>query len=101
MKQKLKSLGSKSPVYTSVDRADKKNKNKRLQNFDLNYSIGKSCFGDDGSQNYLECQPVFKFFTTPAECDRILGWKSKGLSEESFKPPIKSDKSSFKINFYS
>ena len=29
MKQKPKSLGSKSPVYTSVDRADKKKKKKK------------------------------------------------------------------------
>ena len=73
MKQKPKSLASKSSVHTSVDRTDKKkNKNKKLQNFDLNYSIGKSCFGDDEFQNYLECQPLFKFFTMPGECDRIL-----------------------------
>ena len=30
-----------------------------------------------------------------------LAWKSKGLTEESFKPPTTSDKSRFKINFYS
>ena len=73
MKQKPKSLASKSSVHTSVDRTDKKkNKNKKLQNFDLNYSIGKSCFGDDEFQNYLECQLLFKFFTMPGECDRIL-----------------------------
>ena len=67
-----KALPAKVQYIPLLTEQIKKNKNKKLQNFDLNYSIGKSCFGDDEFQNYLECQPLFKFFTMPGECDRIL-----------------------------
>lgn len=36
-------------------------------------------------------QPLLKYFTTPINNDRILPWKSKGLLEESIKPPATWD----------
>ena len=55
--------------------------------------IGRSYFGDNGSQNYLIFQLVFKCFTPPTGGDRILLWKCKGLSEERVKLPDTLDRS--------
>ena len=42
---------------------------------------GAKYFADAKSQIYLIFQPIFRCFTTPVDSDRILTWKSKGLSE--------------------
>ena len=42
-------------------------KTKKLQTFHLNYFNARRYFGDDGSQNYLVFQPLFKLFTTPTD----------------------------------
>ena len=48
----------------------------------------KSHFEDDGTQNYLVFQTVYRYFKTVSANDtHILSWKSKGLSNESIKPP--------------
>ena len=53
----------------------------------------KSHFEDDGTQNYLSFQTVNRYFTTASANDSsILSWESKGLSDESIKPPSTSNK---------
>ena len=61
------------------------NELKKLQKFDSNYFRGKSHFEEDGAQNYLVFQSMYRYFK------RIVGvgsgnyiyiWKSKGLSGE-------------------
>ena len=61
------------------------NELKRLQKFDAAYFRGKSHFEEDGTQNYLFFQPIYRYFR------RIIGfgsgnyiyfWKSIGLSDE-------------------
>ena len=61
------------------------NEVKRLQKFDAAYFRGKSHFEEDGTQNYLFFQPIYRYFR------RIIGfgsgnyiyfWKSIGLSDE-------------------
>ena len=61
------------------------NELKKLQKFDAAYFKGKSPFEEDGTQNYLVFQPIYKYFR------RIIGvgsgnylyfWKSLGLSDE-------------------
>ena len=53
----------------------------------------KSYFEDDGTQNYLEFQPIHRYFKTAGSNDRnILLWKSDGLSDESIKAPTTSKK---------
>ena len=48
----------------------------------------KSHFEHDGTQNYLIFQPVYKHFKRINPNDsHIALWKSKGLSDESIKPP--------------
>ena len=71
--------------------------------FDSSYFIGRSHFEEDGVQNYLVFQPIHKYFKSVNINNEwyITSWKSKGLSEESIKPPVTSDNSlSPLINYY-
>ena len=66
----------------------------KLKTFDLSYFIGKSHFEEDGTQNYLVFQPLYKYFTFLTGATHYpLSWKSKGLSTESIKTPTTSDNS--------
>ena len=51
------------------------------------YFRGKSNFEEDGTQNYLVFQPIYRYFKVIANAKYISEWKSKGLSDESIKPP--------------
>ena len=50
-------------------------------------------FGEDGIQNYVVFQPMYRHFKMITNTDYISSWKSKGLSAESIKPPTTSDNS--------
>ena len=63
----------------------------KLKTFDSCYFIGKSHFGEDGTQNYLVFQPMYKNFKMITNTGYILSWKSEGLSAESIKPTTTSD----------
>ena len=94
----------------SLNRKITKNKSKHLlvenelnksKTFDSSYFIGKSHFGEDGTQNYLVFQPMYRYFKMITNTDYISSWKSKGLSDESFKPPTTSDNSlNPTLNYY-
>ena len=58
----------------------------KLKTFDSSCFIGKSHFEEDGVQNYLVFQPVCRYFKTDSFY-HISSWTSKGLSNESIKPP--------------
>ena len=65
----------------------------KLETLDSVYFCSESYFEDDGTQNYLVFQAVSRNFKTVSTNDRnILSWKSIGLSDESMKPPITSNK---------
>ena len=55
--------------------------------------LEKSHFEEDGIQNYLVFQPMYRYFKVIANTRYISSWKSKGLSDESIKPPATSDNS--------
>ena len=57
----------------------------------MSYFIGKSHFEEDGAQNYVVFQPLNKYFKLVANAKSISSWKSKGLSDETIKPPATSD----------
>ena len=59
----------------------------KIKTFDSGYFIGKSHFEEDGTQNYLVFQPMYRYFKMITNTDYILSWKSKGLSAESITPP--------------
>ena len=69
------------------------NELKKLKTFDSSYFIGKSHFEEDGTQNYLVFQPMYRYFKMITNTDYISSWKSKGLSAEGIKLPTTSDNS--------
>ena len=50
------------------------------------YFCGNNQFEDEGTQNYLIFQPMYKYFKKIGNTDRISAWKSKRLSDVSIKP---------------
>ena len=58
----------------------------KLKTFDSGYFIRKSHFEEDGTQNYLVFQPMYRYFKF-GNSDYVLSCKSKGLSNESITPP--------------
>ena len=65
----------------------------KLKTFDSSYFIGKSYFGEDGTQNCLVFQAMYRYFKMITNTDYISSWKSKGLSNEKVKPLTTSDNS--------
>ena len=61
------------------------NESEKLITFDLSYFIVKSHFEEDGAQNYLLFQPMYRYFKMIAgvgDGSYIYYWKSNGLSDE-------------------
>ena len=66
----------------------------KLKTFNSGYFIGKSHFEEHGTQNCLVFQPSIRYFkinTINNTTNYILSWKSKGLSNETIKPPSTSN----------
>ena len=79
---------------------------RQLQAYDLSYFKGKQYFDEGrGKQNYLVFLPLSKYFKLHpivGVIDRVLSWQSKGLSNESVKPPATSDNSlNPRLGYYS
>ena len=49
--------------------------------------VYRNHFEEDGVQNYLLFQPIYKYFQKIGSTKSIAQWKSKGLSDEAIKPP--------------
>ena len=78
---------------------------KKLQAYDLSYFTGKQYFDEgDTQQNYLVFLPIKKYFKLNSvvnTADYVLSWESKGISNESIKPPITSENSlNPELNYY-
>ena len=78
---------------------------KKLQAYDLSYFTGKQYFDEgDTQQNYLVFLPIKKYFKLNSvvnTADYVLSWQSKGISNESIKPPTTSDNSlTPELNYY-
>ena len=68
----------------------------KLKTFDSSYFNGKSYFEEDGAQNYLIFQPIYRYLKTFSITNSpiyVSEWKSKGLSIKSFKAISTSDNS--------
>ena len=79
---KLKSLNTKIFVENEL---------KKLQTFDSIYFRGKSHFEEDGTQNYLVFQPMYRYFKGVlgfVTGNYIYIWKSRGLSDENITAPL-------------
>ena len=74
---------------------DIENNVKKLQAYDSSYCRGKKYFDEgDGEQNYLVFLPMRKYFKLNSVInviDRVLSWRSKGISNESIKPRTTSN----------
>ena len=68
-----------------------------MQAYDLSYFRGKEYFDErNGKPNYLiflSMRKYLKLNTIVNVIDRVLSWQSKGISNESIKPPTTSDNS--------
>ena len=76
-----------------------------LNDNDLSYYCGKQYFDEgSGKQNYLVFLPMRKFFklnSVASVADHAFSWQSKGLSNESIKPPTTTNNSRTpELNFY-
>ena len=76
-----------------------------LNDNDLSYYRGKQYFDEgSGKQNYLVFLPMGKYFklnSAANAADYVLSWKSKGLSNESIKPPTTTNNSlTPELNYY-
>ena len=72
---------------------------------DLSYYRGKQYFDEgSGKQNYLVFLPMGKYFklnSVVGVIDRVLSWQSKGLSNQSIKPPTTTNSSlTPELNYY-
>ena len=65
----------------------------KFQAFKSSYFLGKNHFEDDGSQNYLVIQLVYRYFKNIANSDHISAGKFKGLPDEITRPPTASKNS--------
>ena len=72
---------------------------KELKTFDLSYFIVKCHFWEDGTENYLVFQPIYRYYIQIL-FQRVIGvgtgnyiyfWKSKGLSNENITSLSASD----------
>ena len=71
----------------------------------MSYYRGKQYFDEgSGKQNYLVFLPMGKYFKLNSvvnTADYVLSWQSKGISNESIKPPTTSDNSlTPELNYY-
>ena len=89
----ISNLVKKSDYNTKITSIES-NVNK-LQAYDLSYFRGKQYFDEgDGKQNhlvFLRMRKYFKLNTVVGVIDRVLSWQSKGMSNESIKPPTTSN----------
>ena len=61
------------------------NELKKLKTFDVSYFKDKGHFEEDGTQNYLVFQPIYRYFNSIAGVsggNYIYFWKFKGLSDD-------------------
>ena len=62
-----------------------------MQTFSSSYVRGKNHFEDDGTQNYLVFQQMYRYFKKIGNTDHTSSWKSNRLSHEYSKPPTAYD----------
>ena len=103
------SLITKTDFDAKLSSLIKKSTTNRAKHFlndnDLSYYRGKQYFDEgSGKQNYLVFLPMGKYFklnSIVGVIDRVLSWQSKGLSNNSIKPPKTSDNSlTPELNYY-
>ena len=77
-----KRINSNKTKYVLIE-----NELKKLQKSDSSYFWGIDYLENDGTQNYLVFNPIYKYFKTINFINHISAWKSKGLPNESINSP--------------
>ena len=90
---KLSSLDGKIVEKKTKNESIKNELEKATKNLLLFFLGNTFCGAGDGSQAYLIFQPLHRYVKIIANTKYISEWKSKGLSDESIKPPTTSDNS--------
>ena len=70
------------------------NELRKWKTFDWSYCRGKNNLEEDGTQNYLVFQPIYRYFkrfSVVGIGNYIYFWKSKGCSDENISIPNTSD----------
>ena len=73
-------------IQNKTDHLLVQNELNKLKMFDSSYYRGKNCFEEDGTQNYLVFQPMYRYFNQTNN-DYISTWKSKELSNRNITVP--------------
>ena len=60
---------------------------KKLETIDSSYFRGNNHFEEDGTQNYLVFQPIYKYFKNIGNTANVSEYKSKGVSDKAIKTP--------------
>ena len=91
-KEEIKKLATKAELKSEQDTIV------RLQSHDLSLFVSKSYFIIDGAQLYLILQSLYYTLKRLGDTEKVVSWKSKGLSTEkrstltttdnSLSPPI-------------
>ena len=99
---KLSSLNRKI-IKNKLDHLLVQNELNKRKTFDSGYFMGKSHFEEDGVQTSLVFQPLKKYLNiiTSGNKKCISSWQSKGLSDETIKPPVANNyKLNPKVSYY-
>ena len=78
-------------MATKAELKTEQDKIMKSQQFDQSYFRDKSQFEDDGTENYLVFQPMYRYFVSICNTIYISSLESKGSSDEIIKHPNTSD----------
>ena len=90
--EKLKNLNKKISS-NKTKHVVAENELKRLQTFDSSLFISQSYFNNDGAQVYLILQSLYYTLKRLGDTEKVLSWKSEGLSAEKLTTPSTTDNS--------
>ena len=96
MNGKIKALATKEEIKKSASKTDLKaeqDKIVQLQIYDLSLFIDQSYFVNDGAQLYLILQPAYYTLKRLGDTEKVVSWKSKGLSTKNLTAPTTTDNS--------
>ena len=88
-KEEIKELATQAELKAEQDKLVK------LQTYDLSLSIGQSHFVNDEAQLYLILQPLYYTLKRLGDTEKVVSWKSNGLSTEKVNTFTTTDSSLF------
>ena len=97
MNEKLKKIATKKneikSLATTAELKAEQDKIGKLQTYDLSLFIYQSYFFNDGAQLYLIFQTLYYTLKRLGDTEKVVSWKSKGLSTEKLTTPTTTNDS--------